>query len=124
MRPDSILSHGKLLAAAALAATIFACQPDAGPAGLVGPMAASRSSAPSQEGLTSPAWQGTAATLVMQANLPAVVAGGGGSPLRGAPNIGGGAGRGAQGGRGGGRRGPRRRGGGGGCPRRGAVRRR
>ena len=75
MRPDSILSHGKLLAAAALAATIFACQPDAGPAGLVGPMAASRSSAPSQEGLTSPAWQGTAATLVMQANLPAVVAG-------------------------------------------------
>src|SRR2546423_1251069 len=75
MRPDSILSHGKLLAAAALAATIFACQPDAGPAGLVGPMAASRSSAPSQEGLASPAWQGTAATLVMQANLPAVVAG-------------------------------------------------
>src|SRR2546430_11685939 len=87
MRPDSILSHGKLLAAAALAATIFACQPDAGPAGLVGPMAASRSSAPSQEGLTSPAWQGTAATLVMQANLPAVVAGGGGPPPGGAPPL-------------------------------------
>jgi membrane-associated phospholipid phosphatase len=74
MRPDSTLSHSTLLAAAALAATIFACQPDAGPAGLVGPMAASRSSVPSQEGLASPAWQGTAATIVMQANLPAVVA--------------------------------------------------
>ena len=74
MRPDSMLSHGKLLAAAALAATIFACQPDAGPAGLVGPIAASRGSVPSQESLASPAWQGTAATLVMQANLPAVVA--------------------------------------------------
>src|SRR2546430_10898938 len=87
MRPDSILSHGKLLAAAALAATIFACQPDAGPAGLVGPMAASRSSAPSQEGLTSPAWQGTAATLVMQANLPAVVAGRARSPRGGRPPL-------------------------------------
>ena len=70
MRPDSMLSHGKLLAAAALAATILACQPDAGPAGLVGPMAASRSSVPSQEGLTSPAWQGTAAALVAQAKIP------------------------------------------------------
>src|SRR2546423_15472019 len=94
MRPDSILSHGKLLAAAALAATIFACQPDAGPAGLVGPMAASRSSAPSQEGLTSPAWQGTAATLVMQANLPAVVAGAWVSLPPGAPSLRGGGGRG------------------------------
>ena len=74
MRPDSTFSHSKLLAAAALAATTFACQPDAGPAGLVGTMAASRSSVPSQEGLASPAWQGTAATIVMQANLPAVVA--------------------------------------------------
>src|SRR2546423_14948085 len=100
MRPDSILSHGKLLAAAALAATIFACQPDAGPAGLVGPMAASRSSAPSQEGLTSPAWQGTAATLVMQANLPAGVAGWAGSAVRAAPHIAGGAGGGAPGGAG------------------------
>src|SRR2546422_5577603 len=111
MRPDSIPSHGKLLAAAALAATIFACQPDAGPAGLVGPMAASRSSAPSQEGLTSPAWQGTAATLVMQANLPAVVAGRGGSLVGGAPDFAGGGGRRAQGGKGGG---PGNGGGGGG----------
>src|SRR2546423_14489467 len=97
MRPDSILSHGKLLAAAALAATIFACQPDAGPAGLVGPMAASRSSAPSQEGLTSPAWQGTAATLVMQANLPAVVAGRAVSCLAGAQQFSRGGGGGARG---------------------------
>src|SRR5256885_3893140 len=109
MRPDSILSHGKLLAAAALAATIFACQPDAGPAGLVGPMAASRSSAPSQEGLTSPAWQGTAATLVMQANLPAVVAGRAGSPLRGGPHFAVGGAAGAPGGQGGGHETQRRR---------------
>src|SRR2546422_8632128 len=111
MRPDSIPSHGKLLAAAALAATIFACQPDAGPAGLVGPMAASRSSAPSQEGLTSPAWQGTAATLVMQANLPAVVAGRVGLPPRRAPELLGWRGGGAPTGPGRGPRDPRPRGG-------------
>src|SRR2546430_17340535 len=75
MRLVSTLSLSKLLPAAAIAATIFACQPDADPAGFVGPIAASRGSVPSQESLASPAWQGTAATLVMQANLPAVVAG-------------------------------------------------
>jgi len=74
MRPVSTLSRSNLLAAAAIAATIFACQPDADPAVFVGPIAASRGSVPSQESLASPAWQGTAATLVMQANLPAVVA--------------------------------------------------
>jgi len=77
MRPDSTLSRSNLLAAAALA-TIFACQPDADPARFVGPIAASRggvpSGVPSIVGVASPAWQGTAATLVMQANLPAVVA--------------------------------------------------
>ncbi len=70
MRPGSILSHSKLLAAAAFAATILACQPDADPAGLVGPIAASRSNVPSQEGLASPGWQETAATLVARAPTP------------------------------------------------------
>jgi membrane-associated phospholipid phosphatase len=70
MRPDSILSHSNLLAAAALAATILACQPDADPAGLVGPIAASRSNVPSQEGLASPGWQETAATLIARAPTP------------------------------------------------------
>src|SRR5947207_13789543 len=72
MRPVSTLSRSNLLAAAAIAATIFACQPDADPAVFVGPSAASRGSVPSQEGLASPAWQGGAATLVMQAHLRAV----------------------------------------------------
>jgi len=74
MRPHATLSHRKLLAAAALAASMFACQPDTDPAGLVGPIAASRSGASSIVGLASPVWQGTAATLVAQANLPPTVA--------------------------------------------------
>ena len=75
MRPDSTLSRSNVLAAAALAATIFACQPDAGPSRLTGSLAASRSGAPSiVVGLASPGWQATTAAQVAQANLPPVVA--------------------------------------------------
>src|SRR5256885_15441823 len=70
MRPHSTRSHNSLVAAAALAASIFACQPDADPAGLVGPIAASRGSVAFQEELASPGWQATAATLVARAPTP------------------------------------------------------
>jgi membrane-associated phospholipid phosphatase len=74
MRPHSTLSRSKLLAAGVLAATILACQPDANPAGLNGPLSAFRRDVGSTDRLASPGWQGTAATLVAQANLPATVA--------------------------------------------------
>jgi membrane-associated phospholipid phosphatase len=74
MRPHSTLPHSKLLVAAALATSILACQPDADSAGLVGPITASRGGIPTTETLASPGWQGTAATLVAQASLPATVA--------------------------------------------------
>ena len=64
MRPHSTLSHSKLLAAAALATTIFACQPDGGPPALVGPITASRDANSNTEALASPGWQSTAAALV------------------------------------------------------------
>ena len=70
MEARSTLSHAKWLAVAAVVAPLVACQPDANPAGLTGRLAASRSSAASQEGLASPGWQGTAATLVAQTMVP------------------------------------------------------
>jgi PAP2 superfamily protein len=73
MGPHSTLSHGKILAGAALAATLFACQPDAGPAGLVGPITASHNTS-NTEALASPGWQATAAAFVTQANQPATTA--------------------------------------------------
>ena len=66
MRPHSTLSHSKLLAAVALAATIFACQPDADSDGLVGPIAALRETNPNTAALASPGWQRTAGALVAQ----------------------------------------------------------
>ncbi len=66
--------HSKVLAAAALAATLFACRPDADPAGLAGPSVASRSGVSAIEGLASPGWQATTATQVAQARLSPVVA--------------------------------------------------
>ena len=74
MRPHSTLSRGRLLAVAAVITPLLACQPDANPAGLPGPISASRHGVSSAEGLASPGWQGTAATLVGQANLSPVVA--------------------------------------------------
>ncbi len=64
MRPHLTHSHSKVLAAGALVATVFACQPDRGPAGLAGPITASREANISTEALTSPGWQRTAAALV------------------------------------------------------------
>src|SRR2546425_119313 len=66
--------HSKVLAAAALAATLFACQPDADPTRLAGPIVASRSGRPATEVLASPAWQATAATQVALAKVNAQVA--------------------------------------------------
>ena len=74
MRPHSTLSHGRLLAVVAVVAPLLACQPDANPAGLTGPLFASRNGVSSAEGLASPGWQGTAATQVAQANLSPTVA--------------------------------------------------
>jgi hypothetical protein len=62
---------GRILAGAVLAATLFACRPDANP---VGPIAASRNHDSNSEPLASPAWQATAATFVAQANQPATTA--------------------------------------------------
>ena len=58
--------HSKVLAATALAATLFACQPDADPARLAGPIVASRDANVTTEALASPGWQRTAAALVAQ----------------------------------------------------------
>jgi membrane-associated phospholipid phosphatase len=58
--------HSKVLATAALAATIFACQPDADPARLAGPIVASRDANVTTEALASPGWQRTAGALVAQ----------------------------------------------------------
>ena len=71
MRPRSTLSRRWLPAVAALVAPILACQPDADPTSLTAPLVVSRSAV--AEELASPGWQGTAATLVAEANLPAVV---------------------------------------------------
>jgi membrane-associated phospholipid phosphatase len=73
MQVRSTRSHPRWLAAAAAVLPLLACQPDANPAGPNG-FAASRDGGSVTEGLASPGWQGTAATLVAQANLPAVVA--------------------------------------------------
>ena len=74
MRLHSTLSHHGLLAVAAVVAPLLACQPDANPVGPSGSLAASRNGVSSTEGLASPGWQGTAAHLVMQANLSPTVA--------------------------------------------------
>src|SRR5256885_13057211 len=74
MRLHSTLSHPGLLAVAAVVAPILAGQPDANPVGPSGSLAASRNGVSSTEGLASPGWQGTAAHLVMQANLSPTVA--------------------------------------------------
>jgi len=58
--------HSKVLAATALAATLFACQPDTDPARLAGPIVASREANVTTEALASPGWQRTAAALVAQ----------------------------------------------------------
>ena len=60
----STLSISRLLAAGALAATLFACQRDTNPVGPVGPIAASRDANSNTEALASPGWQRTAAELV------------------------------------------------------------
>ena len=65
--------HGKVLGAAALAATLFACQPDADPSSVTAPLAASREAA-ATVALASPEWQVTAGTLVAGGNLSPVVA--------------------------------------------------
>lgn len=75
MRSHSMLAHGRIRAAAALAATLFACQPDADPTGLVGPIAASRNGVSTAEDLASPRWQKTAATLVALNKTAACAAG-------------------------------------------------
>jgi membrane-associated phospholipid phosphatase len=62
---------GRILAGAVLAATLFACRPDANP---VGPIAASRNHDSNSEPLASPAWQDTAAAFVARASLPATTA--------------------------------------------------
>src|SRR3989442_11597831 len=69
MRPHSTLSARGLLAVAAVVAPLLACQPDADPAGPNGFVAASLNGVPFTEGLASPAWQGTAGTLVAQARV-------------------------------------------------------
>src|SRR5256886_7499845 len=74
MRLHSTLSHRGLVAVAAVVAPLLACQPDANPVGPSGSLAASRNGVSSTEGLASPGWQGTAAHLVMQANLSPTVA--------------------------------------------------
>src|SRR2546427_330371 len=74
MRLHSTVSHHGLLAVAAVVAPLLACQPDANPVGPSGSLAASRNGVSSTEGLASPGWQGTAAHLVMQANLSPTVA--------------------------------------------------
>src|SRR2546426_4907709 len=74
VRLHSTLSHHGLLAVAAVVAPLLACQPDASPVGPSGSLAASRNGVSSTEGLASPGWQGTAAHLVMQANLSPTVA--------------------------------------------------
>src|SRR5258705_9716138 len=56
----------KLLAAAALAATLFARQPDADPARLAGPIVASRDANVTTEALASAGWQRIAGALVAQ----------------------------------------------------------
>jgi membrane-associated phospholipid phosphatase len=72
MGHHSIVSP-RLLAVAAVVAPLLGCQPDANPAGPHGALVASRNGVPSTEGLASPGWQRTAATLVVQANLAPVV---------------------------------------------------
>ena len=74
MRRLSTLSHSKRLGAAVLAATLFACQPDATPAGPVGPIVASRGGVPTVETLASPGWQATAASQVAGARLSPTMA--------------------------------------------------
>jgi len=54
---------------------LLACRPDADPAGLNTRLSASRNGVPFTEGLASPAWQGTAATLVAQARIAPCAAG-------------------------------------------------
>jgi len=56
---------------AAMATLALACQPDNRP---LGPLSASRSGVPFAEGLSSPGWQETARTLVMQAKQNPVAA--------------------------------------------------
>src|SRR2546423_10277214 len=73
MRLHLPLSHTSWPAVAALAATLFACQPDAGPTGLVGSIAASRGGVPTVEGLASPVWQAIAASQVTTARLSPTV---------------------------------------------------
>jgi membrane-associated phospholipid phosphatase len=75
MRPLSTLSHRGLLAVAAVVVPLLACQPDADPAGPNGPLAASRNGVLSTEGLASPGWQVTAATLIAQAKVAPYAAG-------------------------------------------------
>src|SRR6266550_342660 len=75
MRLQSTLSKGKLLAAVALATTIFACQRDAGPARLVGPISASREANSNTEALASPGWQRTTAALVALNKVASCAAG-------------------------------------------------
>ena len=71
MRSSSTVSRRALLVVAAVA-PILACQPDADPTGVTAPLVASRGADVTEE-LASPAWQGTAATLVAQGNLAPVV---------------------------------------------------
>src|SRR2546430_15214719 len=58
--------HSNVLTAAALAATLFACRPEANPTGLAGPIAARRDANVTTEALASPGWQRTAGALVAQ----------------------------------------------------------
>ena len=75
MQARSTLSHLRWLAVAAVVAPLLACQPDADPAGPNGRLLASRNGVPSTESLASPAWQGTAGTLVAQARVLPCAAG-------------------------------------------------
>jgi membrane-associated phospholipid phosphatase len=75
MQVRSTLSHLRWLAVAAVIAPVFACQPDADPAGPHGALVASRNGVHSTEALASPGWQATAATLVTQARIAPYAAG-------------------------------------------------
>jgi len=75
MQARSTLSRLRWLAVPAVVAPLLACQPDADPAGPNGRLLASRNGVPSTESLASPAWQGTAGTLVAQARILPCAAG-------------------------------------------------